>query len=236
MKIKVFLVVLLYVMLLSTLAGQKGNKKIVVSGVVVDAQKNPVSGALIFIDEKNTNKLTNGKRSYKVRVRPDADSIIVVTFNQGVGSAAIGKRSNIDFVLDGSGSRRKIDQDFSRGEEVIDIGYGNVRQKNLSTPVSKIDGEGGKYMTFKDIYDVLKGTPGVVVTGRNIQILGVSSINSGTQPLFVVDGMSVESIDDISPRMVESISVLKGASASIYGSRGANGVILINLIRAPRLK
>jgi TonB-dependent SusC/RagA subfamily outer membrane receptor len=59
----------------------------------------------------------------------------------------------------------------------------------------------------------------------------VSSINSGTQPLFVVDGMPVETVDQISPSSVANISVLKGASTSIYGSRGANGVILITLIK-----
>jgi TonB-dependent SusC/RagA subfamily outer membrane receptor len=52
-----------------------------------------------------------------------------------------------------------------------------------------------------------------------------------TEPLFIVDGVTVQSIDGISPTLVESISVLKGSSASIYGSRGANGVILITLIK-----
>ena len=74
------------------------------------------------------------------------------------------------------------------------------------------------------------------VRGNSVQIQGQSSINSSTEPLFVVDGMVVGSIDNITPSMVESISVLKGAATSIYGSRGANGVILINLLGAPKIK
>jgi len=69
-----------------------------------------------------------------------------------------------------------------------------------------------------------------MVTGNSIKIQGQSSFNSGTEPLFVVNGMTVESIDGISPAMVESISVLKGAATSIYGSRGTNGVIIITLL------
>jgi len=82
----------------------------------------------------------------------------------------------------------------------------------------------------------LKGTPGVIVKGNSVQIQGQSSINSGTEPLYVIDGMVVETVDGISPSMIESISVLKGASASIYGSRGANGVILVTLINGSEKK
>jgi TonB-dependent SusC/RagA subfamily outer membrane receptor len=75
-----------------------------------------------------------------------------------------------------------------------------------------------------------------MVNGNSIQIQGSSSFNLSTEPLFVVDGIVVESVENISPTMVENITVLKGASASIYGSRGANGVILITLIGAPGMK
>ena len=73
--------------------------------------------------------------------------------------------------------------------------------------------------------------PGVRVIGKSINIQNANSFMMGTKPLFVVDGTTVESIDNIPPQLVRSIEVLKGASASIYGSRGANGVILITLKR-----
>jgi TonB-dependent SusC/RagA subfamily outer membrane receptor len=77
---------------------------------------------------------------------------------------------------------------------------------------------------------------GVQVNGKSIRIQGPSSFNLSTEPLFVVDGIVVTSIDEISPQMVKSIDILKGSAASIYGSRGSNGVILINLIGSPDRK
>ncbi len=236
MKLKVFLLILISVLSITASSGQKTNKKIVVSGLVTDAQHKPVTGALIFVDGKNTNIVTNNQGFYKVRVRPDADSITIITFTNGLSNASINGRSTINFTLGGFASSQQDFQNKSRNDEVVNIGYGNVKQKNLLTPVSSIDVRSGKYATYKNIYEILKGTPGVMVNGNSIKIQGVSSLNLSTEPLFVVDGMAVESIEGISPTMVESISVLKGASTSIYGSRGANGVILITLIRAPGMK
>ena len=83
--------------------------------------------------------------------------------------------------------------------------------------------------TFDNIYDYIKGrVAGVRVTNSNkIIIRGVSTFNLTSDPLFVIDGVVVSSIDHISPIEVDQISILTGASASIYGSRGANGVIEI---------
>jgi TonB-dependent SusC/RagA subfamily outer membrane receptor len=76
---------------------------------------------------------------------------------------------------------------------------------------------------------MLQGQPGVQVNGTRVIIQGQSTIIGSTDPLFVVDGSIVTSIEGISPQTVKSIEILKGPSASIYGSRGANGVILITL-------
>jgi TonB-dependent SusC/RagA subfamily outer membrane receptor len=103
----------------------------------------------------------------------------------------------------------------------------------MTTNVSKIDGTNPKYASYRTIYDMLRGeVPGVQVNGTSIKIQGASSLMLSTEPLFVVDGITVNSIDDIQPVTVKSIQVLKGSSASIYGSRGANGVILIDLVKA----
>jgi TonB-dependent starch-binding outer membrane protein SusC len=236
MKIKIFLLILLSAIIVPGASAQKPNKKIVVTGTVTDAQNKPIYGALVMLDGKNTNVSTNNKGNYKVRVRPDADSITIITFNNGVKSQAINSRTNINFILGPSGLSSKVPQDYSRNEESVNIGYGNVKQKNLLNNVSTIDARSGKYATYKNIYEILKGTPGVMVNGNSIKIQGQSSFNAGTEPLFVVDGMTVQSVDDISPSMVESISVLKGASTSIYGARGANGVILITLIKGSGMK
>jgi TonB-dependent starch-binding outer membrane protein SusC len=230
MKLRIFFLLLLSVLYIANSSGQKNNKKFAVSGTVTDAQKRPVVGALVMVDKMNTNIVTNQDGFYRVRVRPDADTITIVTFNNGVSDVAIKGKTNIDFTLGKSGGARDNTQDNSKKDEVVNIGYGTVKQKNLLTNVNTIDATNNKYASYKNIYEILKGTPGVMVTGNSIKIQGVSSFNSGTEPLFVVNGMTVESIDGISPAMVESISVLKGAATSIYGSRGTNGAIIITLL------
>jgi len=110
----------------------------------------------------------------------------------------------------------------------VNIGYGSIDSKNLTTQVNKLDVSDNKYDSYPNIYEVLRGSvPGVQVTGKSIRIQGASSLMLSTEPLFVVNGMIVTSIDDIIPSQVKSIEVLKGASTAIYGSRGANGVIII---------
>jgi len=116
------------------------------------------------------------------------------------------------------------------GEEMVNIGYGKIRKKDLTTPTGQIDGQGHKYDSYSNIYDMIRGeVPGVQVIGDQILIRGASSINLSNEPLFIVDGMAVSSINHIMPREVKSISILKGSDAAIYGTRAAGGVILIDL-------
>lgn len=77
---------------------------------------------------------------------------------------------------------------------------------------------------------------GVRVTGNKIQIMGPSSLNSNDEPLFIVDGVIVDKIDDVTPSQVKSIEILTGASAAIYGTRGGNEVIVIELLSATAFK
>jgi TonB-dependent SusC/RagA subfamily outer membrane receptor len=230
MRIKVALFMLVSFLTVAVSSGQKNNK-IIVTGTVTDVLQRPLVGALILIDGKNTNAVTNNNGIYKIKVRPDADTITIITFTSGISSVPVKGRTKIDFVLGTVDPSKQNAQNKLVNDKQVDVGYGNVSQRDLLTPVSTIDGRNRNYATYKDIYEILKGTAGVIVRGNSVQIQGPSSINSGTEPLYVVDGMAVATVDGISPTMVESISVLKGASASIYGSRGANGVILITLIK-----
>jgi TonB-dependent SusC/RagA subfamily outer membrane receptor len=111
-----------------------------------------------------------------------------------------------------------------------------VKRKNLTTPVSKIYGRNTPYASFTSIYDMLQGSvSGVMVNNGNVRIRG-APFKPGFEPLYVVDGTPVRSIGEIPPQMVESIEVLKGPASAIYGSRGANGAILVDLIDAPPYK
>ena len=116
-------------------------------------------------------------------------------------------------------------------QEVVDIGYGTEVRENLTTSISSVPIDDKMPMPYRDIYELIEGKcPGVVVEGKSITIRGKNSINSGTEPLILVDGNPQSNIDWVNPNDVKSIDVLKDAgSTAIYGSRGANGVILINL-------
>ncbi len=175
--------------MIPAVSAQKNNKKIIVSGTVTDVQNKPIYGALVMVDGKNTNVSTNNKGIYKVRVRPDADSITIVTFNNGVQARAISNNTTINFTLGATNLSQKNVMDYSKGDEAVNIGYGNVKQKNLTNNVSTIDARSSKYATYKNIYEILKGTPGVMVNGNSIKIQGQSSFTSGTEPLFVVGHM-----------------------------------------------
>jgi TonB-dependent SusC/RagA subfamily outer membrane receptor len=230
MKLTAFLLILIS-FLPTPVSGQKNNKMIVISGLVTNVRQKPLAGAMVFIDGKNTNRTTNNNGIYKIKVRPDADSITIVTFTNEIRTVAINGRTNIDFILVALPLSQQNAQEKQSNDEQVNIGYGSVNRKNLSTPVTTADGRNNRYASYRDIYDILRELPGVIVSGNSVRIQGVSSINSGTQPLFVVDGIPVGTIDQISPSTVANISVLKGASTAVYGSRGANGVIIITLTK-----
>lgn len=118
----------------------------------------------------------------------------------------------------------------------VNIGYGYIKRKNLTTSVSRVKVNRDEVVNYVDIGEYLQGrVPGLSVrkVGGSYKyiIRGINSINASTDPLFVVDGATVTDISFLDPRDVKSVEVLKDASASIYGTRGACGVILITTYR-----
>lgn len=114
----------------------------------------------------------------------------------------------------------------------INIGYGYVKKRNLTSSVSQVNVNSNEIGTYDNIAEYLKGrVPGLYITkegtGYKYALRGINSIKSSTDPLFVVDGMIVSDIDYLNPHDIRSVEVLKDASASIYGTRGTCGVILI---------
>ena len=117
-------------------------------------------------------------------------------------------------------------------EDSVNIGFGYVKKKDLTTSVSRVEADELQMRGYTSIGEYLKGrVPGLQVmkvgSGYKYQIRGINSINSSTDPLFLVDGIEVSDIDFINPNDVQSVEVLKDASASIYGNKGACGVIMI---------
>lgn len=215
------------------MSGQKKNKKFTVSGYVMDTGKNPVAGAIILLDKNNTGRVTDDEGFYKLKVKPDAGTITIFTMYGASAEASIDGRTSINFVLEKASPVSSQVQNKEKADDVVDIGYGVVKKKDLTYSVSKTNITEKNYSSYTNIYDLLRATvPGIQVSGKKIYIRGISTLNASTDPLFVVNGSITESIDNIQPVDVKSIQVLKDASASIYGVRGSNGVILINTIKA----
>jgi TonB-dependent starch-binding outer membrane protein SusC len=207
--------------------GQKSGKKIEITGFVYESTGLPVAKAVIIIDGEKTGNVTDNKGFYKIKVKPEIKKIAVLGSNGETIEEEIGGRNNIDFTFKGSIPYKSDEKE----EELVDIGYQQVKKKDLIAPVGQVDARKSKYAGYTNIYDMLRGqVPGVQVSGTSIMI---RSSNSTTmeEPLFVVDGVPVNTIDNIDPQNVRSVEVLKGSAASIYGSRGSGGVILINLLK-----
>jgi TonB-dependent SusC/RagA subfamily outer membrane receptor len=239
MKLKVLFSILLSLSLsVNILTAQKKSKKITVTGYVTDAGNNPVVGAMILIDNKNTAIHTDKSGYYKIRIRPHDIVISVLSQNNQVKSEIIGGQTTINFSLEKIEVSQQIGQNKGESEEPVDIGYRKIDSKKTAVPVSKsdvLDVSGNENSIYRNIYEMIQGKiPGVDVTGQKIRIRGINTLAGNNDPMFVVDGMPVNSIDYIMPITVQSITVLKGPATAIYGARGVNGVIVITLKKNTR--
>lgn len=206
-----------------TAYGQKG-KKITIAGRVIDASNRPVAGATIFIDKEKTDIVTDQNGSYSIKVKPGASEILVFSLVSGAMEEKIDGRTEIDFILTNKSPKNPA----LSGEPENNLSNKAGKDNNISEKTKALNIKDSAVPVYQDIYDMIRGrVPGVEVSGKSIKIRGTNSLNISTEPLFVVDGVIVKEIDDISPETVKSIEVLKGPDASIYGTRGSNGVIVI---------
>jgi TonB-dependent SusC/RagA subfamily outer membrane receptor len=228
MKIKIFFLILLSMLLMSNIPAQKSNKKITITGTVLDAGKSPITNAIIMIDNKKTNSVTDLKGNFKVRVNPGASTIGIFTFGSGIMEENINGRTLINFTFGEKTSQPSQDQTVKPGEEGVGIGYGNVKKKNLTTQVTKIDARNEKYASYRSITEMIqREVSGVRITGSSVVIQDSKDLFGSVPALIVVDGTYMQGLPDIPPSSVESVEVLKGTAAAIYGSRGYGGVIVI---------
>ena len=234
MKTKTFILVVFILTLSVSSFAQKSGKKYYITGQVLDINDKPVSGAMVLVDNKSSDVITDDKGMYKVKVKADAATISIFNISCGLMNEEINGRIVINFKLNNEISHKETVKPENTNNEVVDIGYGSVQKKYLAgSSVGNINGQNNKYASYQNIFDLIKGEiAGVQVSGKTITIRGVGTITASSNPLVIVDGIeqSLNEIDTIDPRMVKSINILKGSDASIYGSKGANGVILITLI------
>lgn len=213
---------LLLLFLTATLHAQSGKD---VSGVVTDQEGLPLIGVNILVKGSAAGTATDVNGTYTVAA--GASDILVYSYT-GYHSQEItvGSQKVINVAMA---------ENVNVLDEVVVIGYGSQRKSDLTGAVSVVDVDEAKKTVTHDVAKLLQGqVPGVTVQSSgepggfvNIKIRGITSFNNNN-PLFVIDGMLVDSPNDFAPGDIASIQVLKDASAAaIYGVRGANGVVII---------
>jgi len=234
MKLKILFPILLAIILSPGIAtAQKNNKKIIVSGYVLDPYFNPVAGAMILVDSEDTQVLTENNGYYKVRVRPDAKVISVLYQNKQVSTVLVEGQSAINFTIGEINELDKTMQQKGKSSESADSGIRKINSNDNAAPIGNLDVvelPGEENSNYQNIYQMIQSKiAGVFVDGKKIRIRGNNTFFENNDPSFVVDGMPVNSIDHILPNTVQSISILKGPAGSMYGAKGVNGVIVISL-------
>jgi TonB-dependent SusC/RagA subfamily outer membrane receptor len=227
MKIRTFLLILLSVLCIQNIEAQKA-KKVKISGTVLGIDKSPIMNAMILVDGEKTNATTDVKGNYSVKVKSDANVIMIVSFGNGTFEDSIKGRTEINFNFSTIGTDVATDAEISKNEEAVNSGYRVEKRKNVATEISKIDGTNPKYRSYSNIYDMIqREVSGVKVMGKTIIVQDAKDFFGPVLPLLLVDGVNVTTIENVSPSSVKSIEVLKGTSAAMYGTRGYGGVIMI---------
>lgn len=199
-----------------------------IQGTVTSADdQKPLPGVNITVEGTNIGTSTNAEGNYSLTV-PDTANVLMFSFvGYETQQVSIDGRNEINVTLK--------PQTLS-GEELVVVGYGVQERSDLTGSVSTVEPEEITRVPTANLQDALQGkVAGVQITpssGRpgaqpDVRIRGVGTLNNAS-PLYVVDGMLLDDISFLNPNDIESVQVLKDASATaIYGSRGANGVIII---------
>ena len=202
---------------------QQATKKI--TGTVVDAQ-GPVIGASVMEKGTTNGTVTDFDGNFTLNVNPGA-TIVISYIGYETQEIKVGNQSNINITLN---------EDDAVLEEVVVVGYGVQKKKLVTGATVQVKGEEiAKLNTTSALEAMQSSTPGVQITqsssqpgkGYKVYIRGIGTTGDSS-PLYVIDGVAGGDINAINPNDIESIDVLKdAASAAIYGSRAANGVILV---------
>lgn len=208
---------------------QEKEDMVKIRGVVKTSADKPVANAFIFIDGEILDNKTRTNGRFRIKVPENSEKISVYTLDNRFAELEINNRRNLDITISDPHDSIKVITE-GKAEEMIDLGYYKSQADKITSSIGVVKSRQGEENYYDDIFDMLRGElPGVTVVGNSITIRGPGSLRSSNQPLFVVDGTPVNSVSHIMPANVESVSVLRGASANMYGARGSNGVISITM-------
>jgi TonB-linked SusC/RagA family outer membrane protein len=202
-----------------------------VRGVVRDVKNEPLPGVSVIIEGTTTGTVTDIDGNYAIEV-PEGGVLLFSFIGFERQRVRIDNQTNLDIILK---------EDARSLQEVVVIGYGTVKRSDLTGSIAQVREEDIKATPIVAIDRALQGrAAGVSVTqnsarpggGTTIRIRGTGSVTAGNEPLYVIDGYPIGDLNTINPMDVESIEILKDASATaIYGSRGSNGVIIVTTKR-----
>ncbi len=208
--------------------------KRMVSGIVLDPSDEPLIGAMVLLDNSHIYTLTDADGAFVIMVDGRDPSLTVSCL--GMKDANI-KPNKESFIM------VRMTEDFHLLDEVVVTGYQNIKKANTTSSFQTVTAKEMDRQYSNSIVGNLEGKVSGLVGYNNglngegestLTIRGISSFQARTNPLIVVDGLPIEgSIETVNPYNIESISVLKDASAaSIYGARASNGVIVISTKQA----
>jgi TonB-dependent starch-binding outer membrane protein SusC len=205
----------------------------VVSGKVTDVKDgSPVVGASVVAKGSTRGTSTGADGSFRLTVGNDVSTLVITSVGFGRQEVSISGKDNVDVNLSAT------NQDLNA---VVVVGYGSARKRDVTGSVTQVKASEFNTGNITNPLQQLAGkAAGVVVTqaggdpngGISVRVRGLTSLIAGGDPLYVVDGIVGADINGVSPSDIETVDILKDASASaIYGARGANGVVIINTKR-----
>lgn len=200
-----------------------------VQGVVLDQNNDPIIGANVLVEGTTNGTITDLDGNFTLNNVPNVAKLKI---------SYIGYINQIVPVSGKTTFKILLKEDSQALDEVVVVGYGVQKKSDVTGAMTRVGEKELKAMPVKDALQAMQGkTAGVDITTNqrpgetgSIKVRGVRSLNADQNPLYVVDGMVLQSggIENINPSDIEAIDILKDASATaIYGSRGANGVILV---------
>lgn len=200
----------------------------VITGKVTGSDGTALPGANIVVKGTTVGTVTDVDGTYRLTIPPGAEVLVFTYVGYVTREVPVGDLTEINVVLE---------MESKELDEIVVIGYGTQRKRDVTGAISSVKGDDLVLLPMQRADQALQGrasgvyvlntagAPGALTT---IRIRGFNSINGGNNALIVVDGLQGVNLNSINPNDIESIEILKDASATaIYGSRGANGVILI---------
>ncbi|MDY0202128.1 MAG: SusC/RagA family TonB-linked outer membrane protein [Tenuifilaceae bacterium] len=200
--------------------------QVLVKGTIVDESNEPLPGVTVIVQGTTRGTFSDLDGKYTIQANP-SEALVYSMVGMVTQTLIVGDRTTINITLS---------LESTSVDEVVVIGYGSQRAKDLTAPIIKVKGETLALQSTSNAMQAMQGkasgvqiiNSGVPGRGPSVKIRGIGSIGDYANPLFVVDGVFVDNVDFLGSSDIEDLVVLKDASASaIYGVRAANGVILI---------